>query len=223
MELETALGIHPGVTAIIGAGGKSTLLLALGRALAQRGRVLLGTTTHIYPPEGVHLVQDADAEAVRRAFLKERLLCVGTQEKTGKLTAPGLADGALAKLADYVLLEADGAHGRPAKAHADYEPVVPREAEQVILVFGLTALGRPIAEAVHRPEIFAARMGVRETEMLREEMAAEFLNREAPHSRVLLNQADAPGCEASGRRMAKLLEGPVCLGAIWKGWMECLC
>ena len=50
MELAGLLGVRPGVTAVIGSGGKTTLLRTLGTALAAEGhRVLLCTTTKIYP------------------------------------------------------------------------------------------------------------------------------------------------------------------------------
>ena len=100
----------------------------------------------------------------------------------------------------------------PAKAHADYEPVVPPEANQTILVFGLSALGQPIRACVHRPAIFAARCGVSEDDLLRPELAATFINDETPHTRVLLNQADTAERLALGRGMAAMLRGPVCLG-----------
>ena len=102
--------------------------------------------------------------------------------------------------------------GRPAKAHADYEPVVPPEANQTILVFGLSALGQPIRACVHRPAIFAARCGVSEDDLLTPELAATFINDETPHTRVLLNQADTAERLALGRGMAAMLRGPVCLG-----------
>ena len=127
----------------------------------------------------------------------------------------------LAELADYVLVEADGAHGRPAKAHADYEPVVPPEANQTILVFGLSALGQPIRACVHRPAIFAARCGVSEDDLLTPELAATFINDETPHTRVLLNQADTAERLALGRGMAAMLRGPVCLGTVQKEWITC--
>ena len=47
MELAKALDVRKGVTAISGAGGKTTILLAPARELAQAARVLVTTTTHI--------------------------------------------------------------------------------------------------------------------------------------------------------------------------------
>ena len=53
-NLVSALKIEPGITAIIGSGGKSTLLKTLGLELMRAGgRVLLCTTTHMFPVAGV--------------------------------------------------------------------------------------------------------------------------------------------------------------------------
>ena len=221
MELAKALDVRRGVTAIIGAGGKTTLLLALARELARTARVIVTTTTHIYPPSDLPcLIQPSEAE-VRQALADQPCVCVGKPAKEGKLTAADLPVRTLAALADYVLVEADGAHHCPAKAHADYEPVVPPEANQTILLFGLSALGQPIRACVHRPAIFAARCGVSEDDLLTPELAARFINEETPHTRVLLNQADTAERLALGRGMAAMLRGPVCLGALQKEWIEC--
>ena len=222
MELAEALGVRRGVTAIIGAGGKTTLLLALARELAQSARVIVTTTTHIYPPADLPCLVCSEEADAKRALAAHPCLCVGDPTKEGKLTAADIPVRTLAELADYVLVEADGAHRRPAKAHADYEPAVPPEANQTILVFGLSALGRPIRESVHRPALFAARCGCREEEPLTPELAAGFINAETPHTRVLLNQADTPERAALGREMAKFLRGPVCLAALEKEWITCL-
>ena len=50
MQLYERLGVPCGVTAVIGSGGKTTLLSALSRELP--GTVILTTTTHILPFEG---------------------------------------------------------------------------------------------------------------------------------------------------------------------------
>ena len=66
MLLYEKLNISRGVTAVIGSGGKTTLLRTLSRELP--GTVLLATTTHILPFEGVPLVTDGGEAAVRRAL-----------------------------------------------------------------------------------------------------------------------------------------------------------
>ena len=58
MQLRRMLGIQPGLTAIIGGGGKTTLLYALARELSQTARVIVCTTTHILPPEHLPCLTD---------------------------------------------------------------------------------------------------------------------------------------------------------------------
>ncbi|MCK5248984.1 MAG: putative selenium-dependent hydroxylase accessory protein YqeC [Spirochaetaceae bacterium] len=54
-----------------------------------------------------------------------------------------------------VLIEADGSAGRPVKAPGPDEPVIPRYADTIAVITGLSALGRPVGEKmVHRLEPF---------------------------------------------------------------------
>ena len=50
MELRELLEIGPGLTALIGGGGKTTLMYHLASELRQQGTVLVCTTTKIWPP-----------------------------------------------------------------------------------------------------------------------------------------------------------------------------
>ena len=136
MTLSQLLDIRPGVTAVIGGGGKTTLLC---------------TTTKILPFSDLPCARTAaELDELRRAH---QLLCAGTDEPgTGKLTAPETPMAVLAEQFDYILVEADGAARRPLKAHAPHEPVIPTEANQTICVVGASGFGRPIAAAAHRPE-----------------------------------------------------------------------
>ena len=89
MNFFELLNISPGVTAVIGSGGKTSLLRRL--AAEAPGTVLLCTTTHIRPFAEYPLLTDAAAETVLQALTSERILCVGTPCENGKLTAS--ADG----------------------------------------------------------------------------------------------------------------------------------
>ena len=71
--------------------------------------------------------------------------------------------GETLRLATHVLCEADGAKGLPLKAHASYEPVVPRETNRLIYVAGADGLGQTIAQAAHRPQLYAALLGAAQT------------------------------------------------------------
>ena len=156
MELWELLEIPAGVTAVIGGGGKTSLLRALGRELSRQHRVVLCTTTKIYPFPDLPCARTA---AELNALAGEPLICTGTDAPGGKLTVPPVSLTELARIYDYVLVEADGSAGRPMKAHAAHEPVIPPEARRRLLVVGASGFGCPIEKAAHRPERYAALAG----------------------------------------------------------------
>lgn len=225
MELVRALEIRPGVTAVIGGGGKTTLLRTLGEAMASAGhRVVLCTTTKIFPFPGLLNLACPGGEELVQALEETRLLCVGTPVPgTGKLTAPAISMGRLAELADYVLVEADGAAGRPMKAHAPHEPVIPTEADQVICVVGATGFGQPVAQAAHRPELYARLTGIGPDDPITPAAAAAVLGLEGLHSRVYVNQADTAQRLSAGKALQRLLPCPAAVGALQKRGCQVLC
>lgn len=214
MGFAETLGVRPGVTSVIGSGGKTSLLAALARELP--GTVVLTTTTHILPFPNVPLVTSADADNVRTALAGSRVVCVGSQaEKNGKLVTPELGIDALASLADHVLVEADGARRLPLKAHAPWEPVVPACSGRTVLVLGASGLGRPVRERVHRPELFCELAGCAPGDPATPELVARAANAEALADVALVNQADvAPD---AARDLAVLLAIPAFVGSVQAG------
>ena len=214
MALAETLGVRPGVTSVIGSGGKTSLLSALARELP--GTVVLTTTTHILPFPDVPLVTSADACDVCAALAESRVVCVGSQsEKNGKLVTPELGIDALASLADYMLVEADGARRLPLKAHAPWEPVIPACSGRTILVLGASGLGQPVREAVHRPELFRELAGCAPDDLATPELVARTANAEALADVALVNQADVAPNDA--RDLAALLAIPAFVGSIQAG------
>ena len=213
MTLSQLLDIRPGVTAVIGGGGKTTLLRILGEELAGRHTVLLCTTTKILPfPDLPCARTTAELDQLRRSH---RLLCAGTDVPgTGKLAAPETPMALLAERFDYVLVEADGAARRPLKAHAPHEPVIPPEANQAICVVGASGFGRPISEAAHRPERYALLAGVPETAEAAPETEASVLRAEGLHDRIYVNQVETLWELADARALAALLDCPVLAGSL---------
>ena len=216
MKLAELLDVRPGVTAVIGGGGKTTLLRTLGEALSREASVLLCTTTKIFPFPGIPCAKTPQELDILRT--KHRLLCAGTYlPESGKLTAPGLPMAQLADMFDYVLVEADGAAGRPLKAHAPHEPVIPAEANQTICVVGASGFGRSIAEAAHRPECYAVLAGVRETAAATPETEAVVLLAENLHQKIYVNQVETETDRENALRLAALLRCPAAAGSLLKG------
>lgn len=209
------LQIKPGITALIGGGGKTSLLYHLAEELRDRGTVLVCTTTKIRPPEHLPIVNDADAFG--DAMDRYGVVCAGTLTTQGKLSAPAFSWEACA---DYILVEADGSAGRPFKAHESWEPVIPVQSNNTILVIGAGGFGKPVSEAAHRPAIYAKLAGVSESQEVMPAVAAKVVACEGLHDRIFVNQADTEREWEMACELAKLLDCPIVAGALrnkfWK-------
>jgi probable selenium-dependent hydroxylase accessory protein YqeC len=202
-SLAAALGVRPGITAIIGSGGKTSLMRALSRQLSANGsRVLLTTTTHILPFKDlpclrISMKEDASWVLDRLAEYNSHAweICFGSGLLPGcgagfvesfeesasfnpKLSEPGFPLYELLTGADYILAEADGARHHYMKAHAHYEPVIPERCGRTILVIGAQGFGMRVSEAVHRPEIFCRLTGAHPGDIVTPALYAGFLRRE---------------------------------------------
>jgi probable selenium-dependent hydroxylase accessory protein YqeC len=173
LKLQVALGISSGdVTAFVGAGGKSSAILAIADELSEAGMtVLVVPTTKLLVSEAEKigpLVTSEDVDELR-AKAEETLSggASGVVVGSGLLSknrVGGVEPGAvssLASVADVVLVEADGSRRRPIKGTAGHEPVLPDAATLVVAVGNIGAFGMPVDEEhVHRPELFSKLTGI---------------------------------------------------------------
>lgn len=143
----------------VGAGGKTSLGEYLGQKAAKCGkRAVVTTTTRILAKTPYVIIDDRGAAM---DAWTERFIRVGKSMDAGKLT--GLGDDeveGLGKKYDFVLIEADGAKGRPLKYPAAHEPVIPRFSDRTVVVAGLDALGGTVEEKVFRWELFTEATGL---------------------------------------------------------------
>ena len=192
---------------LCGAGGKTSLLFALAGCFAARGeRVLVTTTTKLaaheteLAPRGVtlsHAGRTADGQKVLGH----------PPERIDELKAAGSFDR--------LLVEADGAARRPLKAPAGHEPVVPTTTDAVVVVAGMSGLGRPLAEdTVFRADLWASLSGTRlgapvnPESFARVAVHAEGLAKGCPagaHAVLLLNQAETAAARATAVAIARLI------------------
>jgi probable selenium-dependent hydroxylase accessory protein YqeC len=218
-----------GIISLVGAGGKTSLMYCLARELAAEGQtVLTTTTTRILAPTpeqspGVILSADAD-EILERAVgmlqKQKHITVAGDQSpETGKLVgfAPETIDRLLAsRIFDWIIVEADGAAGRPLKAPADHEPVIPASTGWLIGMVGLSAIGKPLSEeGVFRSSIFSSISDLPPgAEITTEAVAAAIVHergilKNAPsrcRRLVFLNQADTDGRKAVAMQILKSLQ-----------------
>lgn len=222
MQITSLLHIGRGVTAVVGSGGKTTLLAALARELSHRGSVILTTTTHIRRPTDCPVLTGSDPASIADALTRCGTVCVGEAAEDGKLTAPRLTFDTLARLADFVLVEADGAKMLPLKAHAPHEPVIPENAQRIVTVVGASGFGHPIATVCHRAERYASLCGASVTETVTPALAARVLKAEGLGDRVYINQVETAEDFENAAALAALLTCPVTAGSLQKEVYLCL-
>lgn len=168
---------------LVGAGGKSTLFKRLAEELTHKNkRTILTTTTKMFVWQLVpfikkgKLIEGHNEEIIRECIEKYfslerkggRSAVIGEKmEDKGEEKVSGPPPDWLDKwwkdrIADYFLVEADGGAGRPVKAPAPHEPVIPLSTTDLVGVIGIDALGLSLQEEnVFRSEIFSRLIGLK--------------------------------------------------------------
>jgi len=213
MLISEALGLEKrAFISLVGAGGKSTLFKRLAEELALKNKrtILITTTTKMFAWQLApfikkgKLVEGRDEETIRKYIEKYfsveskagRLAVIGEKiEDNGEEKVSGPSPDWLDKwwkdrIADYFLVEADGAMGRPVKAPASHEPVIPLSTTDLVGMIGIDALGLSLQEEnVFRSEIFSQLTGIK----LGEKIGIEALTLLICHPEGLFKEAP-PGC-----------------------------
>ncbi len=231
--LETLLPYRGQVIAVVGSGGKSSLLAWMARAFP--GKVWLSTTTHLAGDQDKlaegHTVFGADAALPAPDALSQSRtwLFTGPADNEGKWTAlSAVQQEELVRQAKEnavtLVFEADGSRGRPLKAPAPHEPALPPGCELVLLAAGLAGLGKPLsADWVHRPGEFARisgiNLGEEVTPIALARVLALYPNRgQAMPSHVLvLNQLDELRSEFALEALLTELNAHTKWSALWAG------
>lgn len=210
---------NPQVIAAVGGGGKTTLLKTLAAELSVQGStVIITTTTKMHLPDDPRRLATS-IEAVAPLLKEHSIVWAGTPIGPEKMTGIPDALSALKAAADYVLVEADGSRKRPLKmTDPAYEPSIPPEADAVVAIAGLDALGKPVADAVHRSHLAASMLGLPEDAPVTPDIAARLLRYCYAPRIVLLNKADTPALRDQARQIADLLPEARCIVLSLRDW-----
>lgn len=151
--------------AIVGSGGKATLMYRLAAEAGDRGYAVITTsTTHLHPPTSTQTrgfyvtdeMPDWPTVVPRELKTRRHVTVLGARPRPDKLK--GLDAEELKKLReicapDLLLMKADGARARLFKAPGDHEPVVPAGTTRGVIVASLKSVGLRLNDRqVHRPE-----------------------------------------------------------------------
>jgi probable selenium-dependent hydroxylase accessory protein YqeC len=203
-------------------------MFKLARELSMAGdTVLTTTTTKIFEPSrdqaACVILSGSVPDILDRAdeLLDEHLhltAAVGKLPESGKLCGfqPEII-GELwnAGLFQWIIVEADGAAGKPLKAPAAHEPVIPAYTTRLVGMVGLNGVGQPLTERlVFRHEHFARLTGLRLGSNVSDSAIADVLVRDdglfkgfCPEvTRIaFFNQADVRANFSAGQRIGRIL------------------
>lgn len=137
------------IKAIVGSGGKTTLIRQLAKDYYDQGyKVFVTTSTHMMIEEKT-LLSD-DAQTIIHELEKNRYVMAGIQEgsKIKALSYDTYME--VCQHADVVLIEADGSKQMPLKFPNENEPVIYDHVDEILVVTSLLALDHKAKECVHR-------------------------------------------------------------------------
>ncbi|MBO7251415.1 MAG: putative selenium-dependent hydroxylase accessory protein YqeC [Oscillospiraceae bacterium] len=140
------------IYAIVGSGGKTGLLKEMAARFRQQGKtVFVTTTTHMFIEEDTVLTDDIDV--IINALRKNGYVFAGVPDGLKIKGLPEAVYTAVCDIADVVLVEADGSKHMPLKYPNETEPVIPDNADEIMVVCGLHGLNKAAKDVCHRLEL----------------------------------------------------------------------
>ena len=232
-NLASALGLdcpqepggRPQVTALIGTGGKTTLLWTLAQSLRHK-KVLACTTTRMFPPERHRYDRFLDQEVLPPCDCATSGITFAgeVREEEGKVgtISPAFLEQLVARF-EMVFIEADGSRTLPYKGWAAYEPLVPEYTTLTVAVMPVLpekALANDTF--VHRLPIFCDISGAHPgQEILPKHLARLIAHPKGPlkcaKGKVVLffNKAESPQDVEKARTVISLLPQE-CRARFWR-------
>ena len=213
------------IRAIVGAGGKTSLIKKLAKEYrAQRRKVFVTTSTHMFVEKDTLVTENINAilqELENKGYVMAGSPC---GEKIKALPTEVYEE--ICKHADEVLIEADGSKHLPLKFPNENEPVIYDNVEEIIVVCGLHGLGKTAKEAVHRLELACERISMKEDDVIQPKHVQDLLRKgytealiEKYENKVVRIEANA-GEGLYQRALAGLLNDNEEVSLIKEEWFE---
>lgn len=181
--------LEPGILAVVGAGGKTTVVSKLGAVAVSLDRPVVVTTTtkmgseqvapwNPYYGDDLTLGESHIVEQMKRGQMGSWFQAVARHKVVG--LDPELLDTLHERHPDWsIVVEADGAKTKWLKAPKSHEPVIPTNTVTTIAVVNMQVLGKPLTEDyVHRIEEVQAIMGIPLGDRITSEGVARLLRHE---------------------------------------------
>lgn len=141
------------IIAVVGSGGKTARIHKLAEDYRKKGKkVLVTTTTHMFAEEDCEL--SGNVERIIKKLEDCGYCIAGLPAEGGKMKSlDEVTYEKICQFAEVVLVEADGSKGLPVKFPSEREPVIPKNAEEIHIVTGVSAIGKRLGDVCHRKEL----------------------------------------------------------------------
>ncbi len=185
-----AFGMQDGeIVAIVGSGGKATLMYQLAAETVIKGLTVVTTsTTHLHPPTsnqtgGLYVTSElSDWPTLVKGDLKQKrhITVLGSRPRPDKFK--GLSAKELKRLRevsnpDITLIKADGARTRLFKAPSHNEPVIASGTTLGVIVVSLRSIGLTLdSRYVHRPEMVSLFSGIELNSLITPQVIAKVVS-----------------------------------------------
>ncbi|BCZ44745.1 hypothetical protein psyc5s11_08120 [Clostridium gelidum] len=222
------------IISFVGGGGKTSLIYELGNELSKLGKkVIITTTTYMFMVKS-NVVLTGKKDDIIKLLYSENMITVGMlcdgndakikynqlknkktlhnseEVKLEKISGlPGNMAVSLIELADFVLVEADGAKRLPLKMPASHEPVILDGSNLVVGVCGIDAIGKSIKEICHRPNLVSTFLNINEEHIINESDIAKILLSDKGQKKdvkcdykVIVNKVDTRECLEIAKNIA---------------------
>ena len=204
--------------AFVGSGGKTTLMEFCARSLVKKGKsVAITTTTKIFATKPFFLFENVYEKHCHRDFVR-----IGKNLSEKKLT--GLSFDEIEKLCevyDVVLVEADGAKGKPLKFPSQHEPVIPPFSEMTYVLCGLDGISGRVDKMVFRWELLKNVTGIDGSANINKQEFLRFFSYDIllkgvdiKRSTIILNKYDVLHNRASAVELAKMIIQKTGIGGV---------
>ena len=204
------------VVSVVGAGGKTTTIRRLFEEYVKIHQpVIVTTATHIEHWNWENVLVEESISRLHELLKNHIGVWVGTPTQNRKLCK--VSDEFFQILLEEkipLIIEADGGKRMPCKAPQEHEPVIVKETDCVIAVYGLSAIGKPIGDVCFRKEIVlnilekSSRDILTENDMIKlalSPLGGKKSVEDHMEYQIIFNQADTKEMQEQAKRMAEAI------------------
>ncbi|MCH7733455.1 MAG: putative selenium-dependent hydroxylase accessory protein YqeC [Candidatus Marinimicrobia bacterium] len=230
-------GIPKLCVALLGGGGKTSLMYQLGKEfVTENNHVLMTSITKAGPTNNIPLhLTGSNGEIFLTQMFKSQNPVYLLRERIKDNKYKGISIAQLESFlpeADVTIFECDGSRNLPLKAHSHWDPVVPDFATHVIIVIGADVINTKLNDGkVHRLKLFKSLWDIQDDTVIDIPLITKVVtDKQGYLSKIpdsvqkiyFINKADKfhKAANALATSIAKVRSDSIFFGSIHQAWWK---